>query len=190
MRTGTIRFPLLWGLQQAVLPVITLVVVLWLASHAMTMRWAWEETAGPASGTAELAMPVQGVSASELTDSYHDRRPGGRIHHAIDIFAPAGTPVRAAASGMVVRRSTESLGGRAVYVRTADSSTVYYYAHLDRFASGLTKGTRVETGDLLGTVGTTGNAGTPHLHFAVWKQTDPGPPYADEPVNPYPLLTE
>jgi murein DD-endopeptidase MepM/ murein hydrolase activator NlpD len=188
MRAGTVRFPLLWGLRQAVLPVATLLVIVWLASHAMTVRWAWETGSAPAPDT-ELAMPVQGVMPSELSDSYGDLRSGGRRHEAIDIFAARGTPVVAAAPGTVVRRATESLGGRAVYVRTADSTYVHYYAHLATFAPGIDEGTRVDAGDRLGSVGATGNADSYHLHFAVWKQTDPAPPYADQPVNPYPLLT-
>jgi len=188
MRAGTVRFPLLWGVRQAVLPIATLAVIVWLVHPAMTVRWTWTPATESMSRSAELEIPVQGVSPAELSDSYHDPRPGGRTHHAIDIFAARGTPVRAAATGTVVRCSTEPLGGRAVYVRTPGGTHVHYYAHLAQIASGLEAGTPVRTGDLLGTVGATGNADTPHLHFAVWKQTDPAPPYADEPVNPYPLL--
>jgi murein DD-endopeptidase MepM/ murein hydrolase activator NlpD len=191
VRTETsVRFPVWWGVQQAVAPVLVVVAVLWVASPALTVRWVWN-VSSPESSSREtkLAMPVQGVDPSELSDSYLDPRSDGRIHRAIDIFAPIGTPVRAAANGTVVRRSTETLGGNAVYVLTPDSTTVHYYAHLSTVAPGIREGVTVETGDRLGTVGATGNATSYHLHFAVWKQTDPGPPYADEPVNPYPLLT-
>ena len=135
-----------------------------------------------------LVMPVAGVRPTDLRDTFTAPRSGGRTHHALDVMAPRGTPVVAAAPGRVRRIHTSALGGRTVYVLAADERTVYYYAHLDAYARGLEEGQRLRAGDAIGRVGSTGNASTPHLHFAIWRS-----PYADgfwkgEPVNPYPLL--
>jgi len=131
-----------------------------------------------------------GNDPAALEDSFTAPRPGGRTHHAIDIPAAQGTPVVASADGVILKTATERLGGRVVYQLSADSMHVYYYAHLARVEATVQNGTRVESGDILGTVGTTGNAQGPHLHFAVWALDDRKPPWADRPVNPYLLLAE
>lgn len=183
---------LLWGLREAIPPLSALLVIGWLASHVVTVSWVWAPDAGtlPPSEAPRLIVPVRGVAASTLSDSYFDLRSGGRHHKAIDVMAPAGTPVVAAADGVLFKRSSKGLGGHAVFQFSTDSSFVYYYAHLSRFAADVTPGTPVRTGDVLGYVGSSGNASTsaPHLHFAVWQQTDRVPPWSDRPVNPYPLL--
>ena len=137
-----------------------------------------------------LTIPVAGVKASELTDTFADDR-GGRPHEAIDIMAPAGTPVVAAASGTVEKLFLSKAGGNTIYVRSGDRRTIQYYAHLQAYASGLVEGQTVERGQQLGLVGSTGNADpvAPHLHFAVLRTT----PEAHwwEPstaVDPFPLL--
>ena len=118
---------------------------------------------------ARLAMPVEGVRAAQVADTWRAPRPGGRLHQGQDIFARRGTPVRSATAGYVVRVGTDPLGGRVVSVMGA-GGRVYYYAHLDAHAPGLARGDRVESGTLLGRVGDSGNArGTPpHLHFGVY----------------------
>lgn len=192
MSHATMDEPLLWGLREAMPPLGALLVIGWLASHVVTVSWVGAPDAGtlPPSTAPQLVVPVEGVAASELSDSYLDLRSGGRHHEAIDIMAPHGTPVVAAAAGVVFKRNRERLGGHAVYQFSADSSFVFYYAHLSRFADGVTPGTRVDAGDVVGYVGASGNASTaaPHLHFAVWQQTDRSPPWSDRAVNPYPLL--
>ena len=142
--------------------------------------------------TATLMIPVLDVSADELVDTYSDERGGGeRLHEAIDIMAPAGTSVVAAAPGTIERLFRSDAGGNTVYVRSNDRETIHYYAHLDEYAPGLREGQRVRRGQRLGTVGTTGNADAeaPHLHFAILRTL----PRAEwwEPstaLNPYPLL--
>ncbi len=139
-----------------------------------------------------LAIPVSGVTAERLVDTYTQARAGGaRVHDAIDIMAPAGTPVVSATEGTVEKLYfSRGGGGITVYVRSPDRQWIYYYAHLQEYAPGLNEGQRVARGDRLGTVGSTGNANPagPHLHFAVHRASPDDPWYEGTPVNPYPLL--
>ena len=156
----------------------------------------------PAAGSAavpamaqvgRLPIPVAGVAPAQLVDTWGQSRAGGaRAHEAIDIMAARGTPVLAAASGRVEKLFASHDGGNTVYVRSPDGRLVFYYAHLDAYRPGLAEGQGVRRGDLLGTVGATGNASAdaPHLHFSV-KRMAPGERWHDgTPVNPYPLLVE
>jgi len=117
-----------------------------------------------------LAVPVEGVRAADLRDTFGDGRPGHR-HEAIDIAAPRGTAVLAADDGTVVKLFTSVPGGLTIYQFDPDSRYAYYYAHLDRYADGVVEGMKVRRGDVIGYVGTTGNAppDAPHLHFAVFR---------------------
>jgi len=147
--------------------------------------------AAPRPDTA-LLIPVVGVRAAELADTFTQSRVGGARHHdAIDIMAPPGTPVVAAAAGRLEKLFLSKDGGNTVYVRSPDGGTLFYYAHLDRYASGLAEGAPVRRGMLLGNVGVSGNAdpATPHLHFAIWR-TAPGRKWWEPAaaLNPYPLL--
>ena len=137
-----------------------------------------------------LLVPVVGVPPGDLVDTFWAARSEGRSHDAIDIMAPRGRPVVAAAAGRVVRLFTSDKGGITAYVVGLDEETVYYYAHLDAYANGLEDGDVLDQGDPIGTVGDTGNAtpGNTHLHFAVWRTDDPADFWDGEPVNPYPLL--
>jgi len=132
---------------------------------------------------AKLAMPVQGVSKTQIADSWHAPREGDRLHEGQDIFAPRGTPVLSATEGYIVRIGENTLGGQTVSVLGA-GGRVYYYAHLDAYAPNIATGEQVTTETILGYVGTTGNAaGTPpHLHFGVYA---PGGA-----LNPLPLLND
>ena len=139
-----------------------------------------------------LAIPVAGVTAAQLTDTFDQARAGGaRRHDAIDIMAPRGTPVLAAAPGRVEKLFLSKAGGNTVYVRSPDGTTLYYYAHLDSYAPGLAEGAAVRTGDRLGLFGSTGDANpeAPHLHFAMM-QTRPEAKWFEpsQAINPYPLL--
>lgn len=142
----------------------------------------------PAPG---LIVPVAGVPRDALADSWGDPRGGGdRAHQGLDIPAPRGTPVRAAASGWIEKLFDSVAGGRTIYVRSADGATVYYYAHLDARRPGLRERQPVRAGEMLGTVGSSGNAGPeqPHLHFEV-KRMAPGERWHQgRAVNPFPLL--
>lgn len=147
-----------------------------------------------ASASSKLAMPVQGVSPSDLTDTFFEPRgkDGVRLHEAIDIMAPKGTQVIAAAPGTIAKIHASKAGGKSIYVRSMDKKTLYYYAHLDAYAAGLSEGASLSVGQALGTVGSTGNAApeAPHLHFAVFQTTADAEWWEPaNPVNPYPLLT-
>lgn len=144
---------------------------------------------------AELVIPVVGIDASQLIDSFLDARgaDGSRRHEAIDIMADTGTAVVAAAPGTIAKLHQSGPGGNSVYVRSPDRLEIHYYAHLDAYASGLREGQRVRAGQRLGTVGSSGNAdaSAPHLHFAIMETTADAKWW--EPanaVNPYPVLQE
>lgn len=147
------------------------------------------EPGEPAPG-ASLLIPVRGIRPEQLRDSYADARSGGRVHNAIDIMAPGGTPVLAAADGTIHRLRTGGLGGVTLYQIGEDGRTLYYYAHLQRYAAGMRDGLPVRRGQVIAYVGDTGNAGEGnyHLHFSVGRLPDPQRYWDSENVNPYPLL--
>jgi murein DD-endopeptidase MepM/ murein hydrolase activator NlpD len=137
-----------------------------------------------------LMIPVLGVTLDRLTDSFYERRGEGRIHHAIDIMAPKGTPVLAADNSTIVRVSSNTLGGLTIYAIDPLRRLVYYYAHLDRYDVIAYKGKVVAKGDVIGYVGTTGNArgGPPHLHFQVMRYRDERRYWDGEPIDPFPYF--
>lgn len=143
-------------------------------------------------GPAGLAIPVAGLKSEQLVDTFTQARAGGaRVHDAIDIMAPHGTPVVAAAPGRVEKLYTsQGGGGITAYVRSDDGRWNYYYAHLQDYARGLAEGQKVRRGTLLGHVGSTGNANPdgPHLHFAINRMSAGEAWHQGSPVNPYPLL--
>ena len=116
-----------------------------------------------------LALPLPAVSAAQLTDTFTQARAGGAAHEAMDIMAPRGTPVLAVDDGRVVKLFLSKPGGITLYQFDARDEYVYYYAHLDRYAEGVTEGDNVRKGHIIGYVGSTGNAlpDAPHLHFAI-----------------------
>ena len=143
-------------------------------------------------GPAGLAIPVVGIKASQLTDTFTQARAGGaRVHDAIDIMADEGTPVIAATGGTVEKLfRSEGGGGVTAYVRSPDQRWSYYYAHLQGYAPGLAEGQQVRRGQVIGRVGHTGNANPtgPHLHFAINKMQPGEKWHQGTPINPYPLL--
>ena len=139
-----------------------------------------------------LGIPVAGVGTDKLVDTFaQGRAAGARRHDAIDILAAEGTPVLAAAPGKVEKLFLSGDGGNTIYVRSSDGGWIYYYAHLAGYAPGLREGLTVRKGQVLGSVGHTGNANpdAPHLHFALWR-ADPRAGWYQEKVavDPYPLL--
>jgi murein DD-endopeptidase MepM/ murein hydrolase activator NlpD len=138
----------------------------------------------------ELAIPVAGISASALYDTYGELRGGTRQHEALDILAPRGTPVLSAASGRVLKLFDSKAGGLMVYAADSSERFILMYGHLDAYAPGLAEGQKLERGQQIGVVGTTGNApaGTPHLHFAIARSADVKQWWKGAPVNPYPLF--
>jgi peptidoglycan LD-endopeptidase LytH len=137
-----------------------------------------------------LAVPVVGKYPSDVADSFAEGRSGGRQHNAVDIMAPKGTPVVSADDAVIRRLSSNALGGITIYATDVDERFVYYYAHLDAYASGLQVDQRVRRGDLLGYVGTTGNAppNAPHLHFQITRLFDRDRLWDGVPIDPKPFL--
>lgn len=140
----------------------------------------------PRAERPELMVPVQGVHPSLVKDSFTAGRGGGRTHDAVDIMAPRGTPVLAADDGRILKLRQNEAGGITIYQLDEGSRFVYYYAHLERYRRGLAEGEKVRQGDLLGYVGTSGNApdNLPHLHFQVMKYRGNGQYWGGDPVNP------
>lgn len=137
----------------------------------------------------QLMVPVQGLSPSKLRNDYEARR-GARTHLALDMLAPRGTPVLAADDGTVGRLGTTPMGGNIVYTTDPQQRFVYYYAHLDRHARGLSVGDKVRKGDVIGYVGTTGNApaNAPHLHFQVMLRGSGRAWWEGPTINPWPFF--
>lgn len=137
----------------------------------------------------ELLYPLKGASRSTLRDNFDEGRAGHR-HEALDIMAPRGTPVVAVDGGRVAKLFTSAAGGITVYQFDRDERYVYYYAHLDRYAKGLAEGQWLERGQVLGYVGSTGNAkpDAPHLHFTIFRLGPDKRWWKGKAVNPYPYL--
>lgn len=138
----------------------------------------------------ELSIPVEGVSAAALHDSFADSRDGTRAHEAIDIMAPRGTPVHATEDGVIQKLFTSKAGGLTIYQFDPTATFAYYYAHLDAYAPGVHEGQAVSRGDVIGYVGSTGNASpdAPHLHFAIFRLTPEHQWWKGDPIDPYPVL--
>ncbi|HBB93971.1 MAG TPA: endopeptidase [Blastocatellia bacterium] len=138
----------------------------------------------------QLIIPVAGVRPDQLRDTFSDARAEGRVHDAIDIPAPLGTPVVAAADGTILKLFQSDRGGTTIYQLSTDSRFIFYYAHLDRYAEGLAEGHFAKQGEIIAYVGDTGNAGAGnyHLHFSVALASDPKKYWQGVNINPYPLL--
>jgi murein DD-endopeptidase MepM/ murein hydrolase activator NlpD len=151
---------------------------------------ASEPAAGKALG--KLLIPVEGIKLSQLSDNFDQPRGKERHHEALDIMAPKGTKVIAAADGKVVKLFNSKPGGLTVYQFDPTEKYAYYYAHLDRYADGIKEGSVLKRGDLVGYVGVTGNADpkAPHLHFAVVELTPKKEWWKGTSVNPYPMMGE
>lgn len=141
-------------------------------------------------GRMNLIIPVTGVRPDQLVDTYSDARSEGRTHDAIDIMAPADTPVLAAADGKILKLFQSEKGGTTIYQLSANQELVFYYAHLSHYADGLTEGSVIRQGQTIAYVGDTGNAGAGnyHLHFSIAVVSDPKRYWEGTNINPYPLL--
>ena len=138
-----------------------------------------------------LMVPVEGVRPEKVPDTYMQARDGGaRTHQAVDILARRGTPVLSADSGTILRLTRSTLGGITIYATDPERRFVFYYAHLDRYAEGLREGKAVAQGEVIGYVGTTGNApkNTPHLHFQVMRYVDARTWWGGPPLDPRAFL--
>ncbi len=144
----------------------------------------------PEAPPTKLIIPVAGVRPEQLHDTFTESRSEGRVHDAIDIASPLGTPVLAAADGTIVKLFQSERGGTTIYQLSVDNKFIYYYAHLDRYAEGLTEGHFARQGETVAYVGDTGNAGAGnyHLHFSIALISDPKHYWDGVNINPYPLL--
>jgi murein DD-endopeptidase MepM/ murein hydrolase activator NlpD len=137
-----------------------------------------------------LALPVEGLERSALVRSYGDARSGGRRHEAMDILAPRNTPVLAVDVGTTARLFNSRQGGLTIYQYDTTRRFIYYYAHLERYAAGLQEGNEIRRGQVIGFVGTSGNAppNIPHLHFAIFRTVHPDRWWEGIPLDPYDVL--
>jgi peptidoglycan LD-endopeptidase LytH len=138
----------------------------------------------------DLMLPVLGIKKEDLRSNFDEPRGGSRRHEAIDILAPRNTPIFAVEDGKIARLFLSAGGGITIYQYDPSEKYVYYYAHLEKYAPDLKEGDRVKRGDVIGYVGTTGNAprNTPHLHFAIFKMTDDKRWWQGTPIDPYSVL--
>jgi murein DD-endopeptidase MepM/ murein hydrolase activator NlpD len=142
------------------------------------------------SSGGDHVIPVAGIDPRTLTSTFNAERGGNRRHEAMDIMAPRGTPVLASVTGRVVKLFTSAAGGLTIYQFDEDEEYCYYYAHLDSYAPDLTEGQVVARGQIIGFVGTTGNAppGAPHLHFAIHRLGPDKRWWEGEPLDPMTFL--
>jgi len=144
---------------------------------------------GATSSILEMTPPIRSLTLQDLRNTFDEIHNGHR-HEAIDLPAPRGTPVRAAVSGTIRKLFLSKPGGNTIYQFDEMGLYCYYYAHLDGYAKGLREGMRVERGDVIGFVGSTGNANSdsPHLHFAIF-ELEPGKAWwKGKAIDPYPGL--
>jgi murein DD-endopeptidase MepM/ murein hydrolase activator NlpD len=141
-------------------------------------------------GRLNLIIPVSGVRPEQLRDTFDEARSEGRVHDAIDIPAPAGTPVLAAADGEIIKLFQSERGGTTIYQLSTDKKLVFYYAHLQRYADNIYQGKLARQGEVIAYVGDTGNAGAGnyHLHFSISIVADSKRYWEGVNINPYPLL--
>ena len=164
-------------------------VLLLMALMALQARGlATPDAARGDLGGGRLRFPVPAASSGAMSNSFADPR-GKRVHRAVDIVAPRGSPVVAVDDGTVARLSTSQAGGVSFYQLDPSGRYCFYYAHLEGYAQGLAEGQRVTRGQVVGYVGTTGNAspGTPHLHFAISEVVVKERWCEGRAIDPYPL---
>jgi murein DD-endopeptidase MepM/ murein hydrolase activator NlpD len=147
--------------------------------------------AAPTAGTSTLRLPIDGMNVDLVAGGFYESR-GSRRHEAVDILAPRYTPVHAVDGGTIARLFLSRAGGITIYQFDPTGRFCYYYAHLQRYADNLKEGALVTQGQVIGYVGTTGNAppNTPHLHFAVFELGDDRSWWKGRAIDPYPLLKE
>ena len=172
----------------AALALLSVCTLAWTAADIPAPRVV---VIAPPTAADAIVIPVAGIHAADLRDNFSDAR-AGHVHSALDIMAARGTPVLAAVDGQVRKIFTSKAGGLTIYETDPGEHMMYYYAHLDRYADGLIEGLALKRGDVIGYVGTTGNAphNSPHLHFAISILPATKEWWKGEAVNPYPVLMQ
>jgi len=171
--------------------------VAFLASVGVLTLFAFGSASGPPTHldrdlvAGRLLFPLPASERGGLRDSFHEKR-GLRMHEAVDIMAPRGTQILAVGDGKIVKLFRSVPGGKTIYQFDATETYAYYYAHLDQYADGLKEGAYVKRGDVIGYVGSTGNApaNAPHLHFAIFKLGPQRQWWKGEPIDPYPYFAK
>ena len=164
-------------------------VLLAVGAVAVRTRAVGAAAAGANSSILEMTSPIRGLALANLTDTFEEVH-NGHPHHAIDIMEPKGTAVRAVVPGTIRKLFLSVPGGNTIYLFDESQVYCYYYAHLDRYADGLREGLRVEREEVIGFVGSTGNANplAPHLHFAIFELGPERVWWQGNAVDPYPGL--
>ncbi len=136
--------------------------------------------------TTRLRVPIDGISIESFKGGFSELR-GDRLHEAVDIIVPRGTPIHAVQDGTIAKLFFSQFGGITIYQFEEDGRLCFYYAHLQRYAEGLHDGQHVSQGEVIGYVGTSGNAppGTPHLHFAIFELNADRKWWQGRPLDPY-----
>lgn len=137
-----------------------------------------------------IVVPIAGIPAAKLPDTFNETRGGTRRHEALDILAPRNTPVHSVDEGSVIKLFTSKAGGVTIYAADPTGHYIYYYAHLDHYAPGLHEGQPLHRGDVIGYVGSTGDASAdaPHLHFAIALSNNVKEWWKGTAVDPTPVL--
>lgn len=145
--------------------------------------------ATPVLRSPPLKLPVDGTDVESMKGGFSERR-AGHAHEAVDLLAPRNTPVHAVEAGAIAKLFVSKAGGNTIYQFDPSGRRCYYYAHLERYADGLHEGDAVKQGQVIGYVGTSGNApaGTPHLHFAVFELSADRQWWRGRAIDPYPLF--
>jgi len=138
-----------------------------------------------------LRVPIDGISIESFKGGFSQLR-GSRPHEAVDIVAPRGTPIHAVQDGTIAKLFFSKAGGITIYQFDPGGRLCYYYAHLERYAKGLHDGQHVSQGEVIGYVGTSGNAppDTPHLHFAIFELNADRRWWQGRPLDPYLVFKE
>jgi murein DD-endopeptidase MepM/ murein hydrolase activator NlpD len=138
-----------------------------------------------------LLLPVQGLRREELHDNFSEAR-AGHLHEALDIMAARNTPVLAVEDGRLTKLFASRQGGNTIYQLDPSGTYTYYYAHLERYADGLQEGAQLRRGQVIGYVGTSGNAppGSPHLHFAIFRMTPEKQWWKGTAIDPFLVLAQ
>jgi murein DD-endopeptidase MepM/ murein hydrolase activator NlpD len=138
----------------------------------------------------DFTLPIHGLTARDIRDTFNEGRSNGQPHEAVDLLAPRGTPILAVSKGVIQKLFLSKPGGITIYEFDPHGINCYNYAHLERYAEGLHEGMSVSQGEVIGYVGTSGNAppNTPHLHFAIFKLGPEKHWWQGTAINPYPLL--
>ena len=165
------------------------IVTLWIAQAASvsgmqssnTKYLEWEASTG------RIVLPVADLQKTSLHDSFNDMH-NGHLHHAIDIMQPRGTPVLAVTDGIVAKLYDSKAGGNTIYEFDNPQRFCFYYAHLNNYATGLREGSHIYRGNVIGYVGSTGNANAPHLHFAIYELDSTRAWWKGMPIDPFPVL--